>query len=296
MKTIKLLTIGNSFARNALTHLESMAEGTDSVRFEVGQANLGGCSLERHSNLADFTGKHPDCHFYNLCEDESGEPVMVNLQEALNHRPWDVVTLQQVSRQSWRRETFEPYLDRLQKRVKSSAPDAEVLLHQTWAYRSDSPFLVKNCMTQEMMFERIRDNYSYYSRKYDFRIIPSGQALQNVRRSPERKFTWPEPDFDYHNPQPLELPRQEHSLAVGWKWNIKNTPDGIPSLRLDANHLNNWGCYLIGCVWFEFLTGMSIYESDFRPDAIDADTADFLREKAHELSVGRKRPHGDSYD
>ena len=48
MQTIRLLTIGNSFADNAITFLQPLAESTGRVRFEIGTANIGGCSLEKH--------------------------------------------------------------------------------------------------------------------------------------------------------------------------------------------------------------------------------------------------------
>ena len=56
-RIIRLLTIGNSFAGNTLTFLQDIAAPVDGVRFEIGRANLGGCSLQKHSNLAEFTEK-----------------------------------------------------------------------------------------------------------------------------------------------------------------------------------------------------------------------------------------------
>ena len=41
MQTIRLLTIGNSFADNAITFLQPLAESTGRVRFEIGTANIG---------------------------------------------------------------------------------------------------------------------------------------------------------------------------------------------------------------------------------------------------------------
>ncbi len=284
MKTIRLLTIGNSFAENALAYLEAMAQGTGEVRFEVGRANLGGCTLEKHWNLSLYTGRNPAHKTYRLGTTPDGKPREATLQEALAAAPWDFVTLQQASPKSWRRESFQPHLGLLHDLVRRLAPGGKVLLHETWAYRSDSPFLPQNGLTQELMFERIRATYEHYAAELGCGVLPSGEAVQRARRAPGRTFAWPEPDFDYQKAQVPALPRQAHSLAVGWEWAVNNTPDGVPELRLDANHLNVRGRYLIGCVWFECLTGLDARTVAFVPPEIDPETARFLRETAHEVS------------
>lgn len=286
MRTIRLLTIGNSFADNALTYLEAMAQSTSDVQFEIGRANLGGCSLEKHWNLALYTTRHPEYKTYRLGPAADGTPRSATLQEALNAAPWDVVTLQQVSHKSWRRETFQPWLTSLYELARQRAPQARILLHQTWAYRTDSPFLVQNCLTQELMFERIRANYAHVAAELGCDVLPSGEAVQTARRCPERTFTWPEPEFDYQQAEAPALPRQAHSLAVGWSWAISSSAEGIPEMHLDANHLNGRGCYLIGCVWFECLTGLDARAIRFLPGEIDADTGAFLRATAHDVCRG----------
>lgn len=289
MKTIRLLTIGNSFAENALTYLEALAASTGEVRFDVARANLGGCSLEKHWNLALYTAKHPGYKTYRLGKAADGTPREATLQEALTADRWDAVTLQQVSHKSWRPETFEPHLGLLHGLVREKAPQARVWLHQTWAYRSDTPFLPQNSLTQELMFERIRAAYAHYAARYHCGVLPSGEAVQEARRAPGRAFVWPEPDFDYQHAECPALPKQANSLAAGWHWAINNSPEGIPEMHLDANHLDACGCYLVGCVWLESLGGVDTRKATFCPPEIDADTAAFFRSTAHTVSQrGRK--------
>lgn len=283
MKTIRLLTIGNSFAENALLFLEAIANSADRARVEVGRANLGGCSLEKHWNLAEYTAKHPDYKTYRHKTGPDGKPVELTLQEALVADRWDFVTLQQVSHKSWRSETFEPFLGKLHALVRERAPQATITLHQTWAYRADTPYLPENNLTQELMFEGIRASYALYGRQYGCPVLPSGEAVQHVRRTPGRTFVWPEPGYDYQHAEAPVLPRQEHSLAAGWYWAINNSPEGIPELRRDANHLNARGCFLIGCVWYERFSGFDARETAFVPTGIDAADAAFLRAAAHEV-------------
>lgn len=281
MQTFRIITIGNSFAINALTYLEDLAADSAEVRFEIGQANLGGCSFLKHWNLARLSERHPECKPYVLRTGPGGTPVAVTLQEALANLRWDVVTLQQASRWSWRTATFQPHLGLLHELVRRLAPQAEVLLHQTWAYRSDSPFLPQNGLDQERMFAGIRAAYERFAAELGCRLLPSGEAIQIARRTPGRRFTWPDPAFDFAAAEPPALPRQDHSLAVGWTWQITANPDGIPELNLDAGHLNSRGCYLASCSWFETLTGIDVRSLSFRPAEIDPETAAFLRECAH---------------
>ena len=289
MNIIRILTIGNSFAENALAYLEAIANSTAAVRFEVGRANIGGCSLEKHWNLATYTERRREHKTYRIWMSPDGVTRAGSLQDALVAKPWDYITLQQVSHQSWRRDTFQPHLGLLHDLVRRRAPQAKILLHQTWAYRSDSPFLPQNALTQELMFEHIRTTYAHYALELGCDVLPSGEAVQRFRRSPGRTFSWPDIDFDYQNAEAPALPRQDHSLAVGWGWGINDTAKGIPELRLDANHLNAHGCYLVGCVWFERLTGLDVRSVEFHPAEIDAEAAVFLRATAHDVCSGYAR-------
>jgi hypothetical protein len=282
VKTIRLLTIGNSFADNALTFLEPIAAGEGNVRFIVGRANLGGCSLEKHWKLASYTAQHPEYKTYPLRKTATGDVVWANLQEALVAEKWDFVTLQQVSARSWRADTFEPYLGQLVGLVRSLARKAELLLHQTWAYQADSPFFAENGLTQRLMHERIRKAYRQYAKVYGCRILPSGDAVQRAREAAGHAYVWPESDCGYKHAAAPALPQQKNSLAVGWHWAIRETAEGVPELRLDANHLNSRGNYLIGCVWYEALTGLALGRKPFVPAGLTSTDAAFLRRVAHE--------------
>lgn len=286
MKSIRLLTIGNSFSNNALTYLERIAAGTDAVRFDVGRASLGGCSLEKHWNLATYTARQPDFGTYELQKDDDGQPVMVSLQKALVARPWDVISLQQVSHQSWRRDTFEPWLGQLLDLVHGAAPQAKVMLHQTWAYRCDTPYYAVHAITPETMHQRIRANYRHFASRYNCGILASGDALYRARQTEGCTYTWPDPDYDYQDAEAPALPYEPHSLAAGWHWQITQPGTGIPVLALDANHLNGRGCYLCSNLWFEKLTGLSAHDSAFAPDDLDTDDAAWLRDIAHETVAG----------
>jgi hypothetical protein len=282
VRTIRLLTVGNSFSENALTYLPQIAESEGQVQFLVGRASLGGCSLEKHWNIATYTADHPEYKTYRLGTLSGDTVVQANLQEALVAEPWDAVTLQQVSRKSWREATYEPFLGNLIGMVRELAPQAAIKLHQTWAYRTDSTFLPENGLTQQIMHDRIAANYRMFADKYGCEILASGEAIHRARNTPGREFVWPEEGYEYLYHSAPELPKQENSLAVGWFWRIREAPEGIPELHVDPNHLNSRGNYLAGCVWYETLTGLPTSDRTFVPEGIDAADAAFLRQIAHE--------------
>ena len=291
MNTVRLLAIGNSLAENPLTYLADIAASTGEVRFVVGHATLGGCSLVRHWRLAEYTAEHPEHKTYQL--DLGGGAVSgrtVHLRGALVAEPWDLVTLNQASIAGPDRSSFQPWLGLLHGLVRQLAPQAGILLNQTWAYREDSPYLIDKGLTCDGMFERLKSNYAYYARQLGCRIIPTGEAIQQFRRS--RPFTFPDRDYDFFHPRPPALPRQDNSLSVGWYWAINETPDGLPQLVLDFNHLNPLGLYLAGLTWYGTLTGLDPRQVTFVPRAVEAEDGAFLRDLAHEVCTRYRQSEG----
>jgi hypothetical protein len=281
MKSLKVLAIGNSFSNDATFYLEDIAASSKELKLEVGGASLGGCSLERHWNLASLSQQYPDVLPYEFRRSDIMGDGRFNLQQALQAHKWDVVTLQQVSRRSWLPDTFQPYLDNLIEVVKTLAPTAEIMLHQIWSYRQDAIFFIENGLTQESMFEKVRATYAKFGSECGLRVIPSGQAMQNAREAGE-PFVYPDHSFSYHAPVYPNLPDQSNSLNAGWGWNI-NTGDGIPKFGLDPIHCNARGKYLTAAVWFETFGG-DIDETTFRPDEIDEADWKFLRKIAKETA------------
>lgn len=152
MKSIKILSIGNSFSVDAQRYLHAIAEA-NGESIECHDIVIGGCSLERHYNnmLADAYE-----YGYIINGESLGEKM--SIKEALLRCEWDYVTLQQNSRNSYKYETYEPYALPLAEYVRKYAPKAKILIHNTWAY-SDS--LVSACG-----FDNHRDMYSHIERCY----------------------------------------------------------------------------------------------------------------------------------
>ncbi len=221
-RPIKLLTIGNSFARDASTYLSGLAKagGHDFLLF---QANPGGCTLQMH---ADWITAHeadpesPEGKPYpaNFTPQRDGLPQgkRYSLAEILAAEDWDFVTIQQVSLLSFKPETFEPYAKAIIDCIRENAPEAEILVHQTWAYREDYPGFADGTFTQEMMFEQLSAAYQGLAERYGLRVIPVGEAFQKARSLPRWSFRFPDPDFNYGSPLKGTRPDQTGSLNVGW--------------------------------------------------------------------------------
>lgn len=275
---VSVLTIGNSFAENALRVLPQLAEAAGHELI-VGRANLGGCSFERHWNHVAAFEKDP--------KSVAGSPYEKgtrSLHELLTSRKWDFITVQQVSFKSHDLSTYTPFAEDLCAYVRKHAPDSKLLVQQIWAYRVDDPrFVPKNAgkepHTHLEMYQQVRAAYHTLADELDLEIIPSGNAMFLADTNPKWGYK-PDLAFDFKTAVHPALPDQSHSLHVGWTWR-KLTDDAEPTLKMDGHHANRTGEYLIGCVWFEKLFGESVVDNPFVPEGIDPDYARFLRQTAH---------------
>jgi hypothetical protein len=278
---IKVLTIGNSFADNATRYLEEIAVAGMDVGLVIGKANLGGCSLEKHWNLVEQCDLLHDVKPYDFYMTGAGTH-SATLKEALTSEKWDFVTLQQVSDLSFRAETFYPYIEKLFDLVGKLAPQAQRVIHQTWAYRSDSGELKRYGISQEEMFTSLKQAYSDASEKLGCRIIPCGEAFQKARAI--FNFT-PDENYDFENPKPLELPDQSKALITGYFWRTGNTDTGKAELLMDGRHGNEKGCYLANAIWYEMFTKNSIFDNKFCPEGVSQEDMEILKNVAHETVI-----------
>ena len=236
---MKLLCIGNSFSQDATRYLHQIAAAGGE---EITAVNLyiGGCSLSRH--YENMTGDKKEYSF-----EQNGEATgfFVTLKEALESNDWDAVTLQQVSQESPRFETYEPYLSALCGYVREKAPRAKILIHQTWAYEEGSERLCEEMgyRHQEDMFREAALAYEKAAQTiHADGIIPSGEAFQNL-------------------------------LAMG-----------AQKIHRDTFHASlGLGRYTLGLLWYECLTGKNPEENGFitLDEPISADEIRMAKTAAH---------------
>lgn len=280
-RTVRLLTVGNSFSRNATNHLGGLAEagGYTLVHRPI---VVGGASLELHATKVQTHEADP--------EDPKGRYANGrSLEEELRADAWDFVTIQQASLRSHDLRTYRPFAEQLADRIAKHAPTAKLLVHQTWAYRVDDPRFTKpgekegEPKTQEEMYRGLTNAYRTIAAELGARVIPVGDAFFLADTDEDWGFR-PDPAFDPKTLQPPALPEQRHSLHVGWRW-AKPKGGGEVTLGMDGHHANLAGEYLGACVWYEVLFGESAVGNPYVPKGIDPDDARFLQEVAHRAVV-----------
>jgi hypothetical protein len=276
--TLRLFLIGNSFSQNATRYLPKLAaEGGHPLK--IGRAELGGCSLQRHWEIAEAAENNPN--------DPKGKAYNgKSLRELLSTGVWDVVTIQQNSMNSGDVATYQPYAKKLYDLVRSIQPNARIVMHQTWAYRTDAKKFTQTAEKQfavsaKDMWEKSRAAYQTVSKDLGIPLIPVGDAFWKINSGKETAFK-PNLNAVIDNPVYPNLPKQQHSLHVGYKWNKDQT------LGFDANHANEAGCFLGGLVWYSFLFKESPVKLQFRPDEVDELFSNHLRKVAAEVTKNRQ--------
>ena len=274
-KTVRLVTVGNSFSQNATKYLDDLVKAKGHTLIHRPLA-IGGASFEVHWDKAQLHETNPD--------DPRGLYGKKSLRQELMGEAWDFVTIQQASIKSHNVATYRPFAKDLHAYIKKAAPKAEVLVHQTWAYRVDDPRFTKPSKspgeptTQKEMYDGLTKAYQTIASELGARIIPVGDAMYLADTDAKWGYQ-PDKKFDFKNAVAPALPDQKHSLHTGWRWTAAK--DGKKSLSMDGHHANVAGEYLGACVFFEVLFAESVVGNTFVPKTIDRDYARFLQETAH---------------
>ena len=277
---LRVLSIGNSFSASLCRYLPAMAAASGE-RLEFCNLFIGGCSLKRHAGNAAKAGADPAFAPYDVTWFRAEDPAhpakfRSNIPQMLATQKWDVVTLQQASHESWKPESFHPWADSLVATVRSLAPDAEIVWHETWSYNAadariggkfpDWPF------DQAGMYARVETNALALARAFGLRVIPVGLAVQKRRAALAARGGVFDP-ATLAPGDPIDL-RGEPVGALGWK-------DG--RISGDTIHLNRSGEYLQAATWLGFLFGRDVRELSFAPaDAGDDETRAALRAAAQD--------------
>ncbi len=197
-RPLKVLMIGNSFSICNLREMPNVAEAMGR-RLDLASLYIGGCSLERHWSNTVASAANAELRQYRFDRTVDGRKTVENgkssITEALALDKWDVVTLQQASHFSWRPETYEPYGGRLVAKIRELAPQAKIVVQETWSYPPWDKRLAKFGFDQAEMYARLHAAYASFARRYGFEVIPVGTAAEFV---PDRNLLFTEPDFHFN--------------------------------------------------------------------------------------------------
>ncbi len=225
MKEISILAIGNSFSEDATAYLKKIADSAG-VPVKVVNLYIGGCSMDTHA---------VNCREDNACYGYQEDGVItdrsVSVDWALRQRPWDIVTIQQVSHSSGIYSTYREGQFLLEY-VRRRCPEAKIWFHKTWSYEycsTHSQFYLYNCVPQEMD-RAIGEAAGQFCAENGLPCIPVGDVIAALKRLAE---------FD-----------SEH---------------GGQSLYRDGFHMHLiYGRYAAAAVWFQTLLG-DLTKADFYP-------------------------------
>lgn len=295
---VKLLTIGNSFADSVFVFLPQCVQSAGDT-IVMDRANIGGCPLEKHWKLAEKSEADPNAKTY-----PQGNPKFT-LQERLQEKKWDFVTIQQASGYSWKVETYQPYASNLQALVKRLAPQAELLIQQTWAYRFDESRLPQWKIDQQTMYEKLTAAYKQIAGELGIRMIPTGNAVQLARETQPVKYVPYDKESLKKLKYPDPLPSEAGSFVNGNRWQKTPVRDGKalsnadaraywkqkeadrdPAIKVewrltgDRAHLNARGQYLQACVWYGMLFNKPVSNITFVPKNLTPEDCAFLRQVA----------------
>ncbi|MBQ9727954.1 MAG: DUF4886 domain-containing protein [Kiritimatiellae bacterium] len=276
---LRVLAIGNSFSASLCRYLPAMAAAAGE-KLEFCNLFIGGCSLRRHADNIAKAGADPSFAPYEVTWFLPGEAAPAkfrsNVPQMLATQKWDVVTLQQASHESWKPGSFHPWADSVIATVRSLAPDAEIVVHETWSYNAadariggkfpDWPF------DQAGMYSRLETNYLALARENGLRVIPVGLAVQKRRAALAARGGVFDP-ATLSPGDPFDL-KGEPVGALHWK-------DG--KISGDTIHLNKAGEYMQAMTWLGFLFDRDVRDIGFAPAAAgDAETCAALRAAAQD--------------
>lgn len=256
-RTLRVLAIGNSFSEDAVEQYLWELGKEAGVNFVIGNAYRGGWSLAAH--WKDASTRAADTEYRKVVNGRRTNLGKRTIKDIVTDEPWDVITLQQVSQEAGREESYEPSLSLMIGYVKALATNDSVRLgfHQTWAYAQDSS----------------HGGFAYYDRNqflmYASIVAAVEEAMQNHRG--DLQFYIPV-GTAIQNARTTEL--ADPVIGDAQPVNRELTRDGF--------HLNyTIGRYIAACTWLEALTGISSVGLKSRPKGVTPVQAELAQQAAH---------------
>ena len=181
---------------------------------------------------------------YNLQVCGHASGFMTSLSEALLSRAWDVITIQQASHDSFDFAKYTPYIEELVAYFRHMCPHAKIYLQETWGYETGSRRIATyGFETMEQMSEKVFAAYA--------------KAAELIRA-------------DGIIPSGHGMLALSHAQEAPVHRDTFHAGLGAPR-------------YMLGCIWYEVLTGMPVTNTEFSDFdvAVTPEEAALAREVAH---------------
>jgi hypothetical protein len=278
-KELKVLMIGNSFSICVGKFLPQVVNSGKKHHLILTSAYIGGCSLQKHYNHLLKAEKDNSFKPYKITvwdsekNPEKGISTPGNINTVLQTEQFDIVTIQQNSANCWNFATFEPFAGELIKYIRKYQANAEIVIHQTWAYRVDAPLLQKWGFDQDGMYKRVSEAYGKLAETYKLRVIPMADAVQNFRADTPVKYKKPDPDAVYKEPELPSFAGDVVGVSL-WQTNRKTKQRYVHN---DYSHLNQQGMYMQAALWYAFLFDENANDIKFTPPKFSDTEVKLLR-------------------
>jgi len=288
-ETIRILGVGNSFTYNCVRFLPSVARSAGQVNVEVGWAIDPGSSLEEqitHAMAHESNIEEGKVYAYKVNHQSISKEA--SLKTILQDRKWDYITIQQVSSKSFEAESYYPHVSQLLNYIKKYAPEAEVVMNETWAHSVDSHRVDAWNLFPEEMYRQLHAAYTEVAAKYGLRLIPVGTAFEHAKATPMWNYQATTIDVDQlkHEEGVDNLPDESKSLHTIFRWQKKKNGEWF--VRNDGFHASMNGQYLGALVWYAFFFDQDPREVTYRPRQISEEQAASLREIAYRTVISGK--------
>lgn len=225
VEKIKLLSISNSYGKNALWELYDICKAEGVKEIDIAVMYIAGCSLDKHwENIQKNNAE------YEVFRNNNGSWTSTKnctIDSLLAEGDWDVITTQNSSGLSGKTDGYNN-LNNVADYIKSKCPNSKLVWHQIWGYQEGSQWLTPNNYNgdEKLMYQSIVDctnNIVIPSGKFDS-VVPVGTAVMNARTS-----------------------------------SLKNR------VHLDdGSHLSEeFGYYVAAFTWYCHLTGQDVYDTNF---------------------------------
>ena len=271
--TVKVLMIGNSFSICVLQHLPSVAldRGVD---LDLASLYIGGCSLKRHweNVLKDGDETFRPYRYDRVVKGRrTVDGAKRNVCEALREAKWDVVTIQQASHESWKPDSYHPYGDDLVAKIRELAPQARIVVQETWSYTPWDKRFKKWGIGPDEMYAKLHEAYGAFAKQHGLEVIPFGTAVQQWRSRLPVRYTENSFGGDVVGGGRQD-PRDHFKRDAQNRWKP----------NCDVFHLGRRGDYFQALVWAAKLLKIDLSDLDYRPDYVTEDEARLMREIAME--------------
>lgn len=274
---LKVLMIGNSFSISCLTHLPKVA-ADGGQKLDLGSLYIGGCSLEQHATnvVAELRDeKVVGVYRYDRIIDNGPRRTVrdARLTDVLKGVKWDVITIQQASHLSWQPASYRPWGDELVKVIRARAPQATIVVQETWGYTPFDTRLAQWKLTADEMSARVEAAVAGFAKANGLTTIHMGRAVRDWRKR-------------------LPVVYGAHSFGgdvVGGRSQkpedqFKRNPDLTWTVNSDTFHLNEKGEYLQALVWAATLWDAGLEGLSPHPACVTDDEARLMRQIAKEVA------------